>query len=396
MGIVSRKGANTPFLSVLLIVYAFFSPIELFLGSRFESAFKILQYTLLVVLLFASPIKKGKLSITNERKSPVLPYIFLFILILLSVIWSRDSITGFSYIKSNGLRILLIILAYQICMEEEHIKNMLVAFMLGTVILSIMVTRSSVTSSMIIRTSLLYQGSAFDTNNLSGYLAIGFALMLNYKFKRRILNIIRYICCGVCIIAILMTASRGGVLAMIGAILFSGFLQGNFKSTVKYLMIILIGGTALVLIMRAAGVTYIKNVMDRFIYDSNGSGADRFTVWGYALQLAIKRPLLGYGIGSAFSVLQQYYSSNISTHNVYLTFLLDGGVVGLGLFISCLYRSLRNKRTLYSDMVKAMIVASMIVSLFLDTYNKKILWLPLFFFALTFSVQTEESLGEGK
>lgn len=390
MAIPMRNRVSVTVLSVLLMAYAFFSPIETFLGTAFETVFRYMQYLLALVLLIEGSILKGRLSMTDEHKSPVVPYLLLLVFSVVSILWSRDTAAGLSYLKSNVLRLLMIILAFQLNLSKDTIRKMLIAFMLGTVVLAFMVTQSSITASTVVRTSLLYRDEAFDTNNLSGYLVMGFAVLLNFRFDKKTWNVIRYICCGVCALAVLMTGSRGGIVAAIGAVLFTGLIQKNLKSTVKYLVTVVVGVVVLLFLMRWAGVRYVSNVIDRFLNDTSGSGGERLIVWGYSLRAALSRPLLGYGIGSAFTVLHQDYGSNIGTHNVFLTFLLDGGVVGLGLFLSCLYRSLRAKRNAYTDMAKVMIVASMLVSLFMDTYNKKILWLPLLFYALAFSIRPED------
>ncbi len=390
MAIPMRNRVSVTVLSVLLMAYAFFSPIETFLGTAFETVFRYMQYLLALVLLIEGSILKGRLSMTDERKSPVVPYLLLLVFSVVSILWSRDTAVGLNYLKSNVLRLLMIILAFQLNLSKDTIRKMLIAFMLGTVVLAFMVTQSSITASTAVRTSLLYRDEAFDTNNLSGYLVMGFAVLLNFRFDKKTWNVIRYICCGVCALAVLMTGSRGGIVAAIGAVLFTGLIQKNLKSTAKYLVTVVVGVVVLLFLMRWAGVRYVSNVIDRFLNDTNGSGGERLIVWGYSLRAALLRPLLGYGIGSSFIVLHQDYGSSIGTHNVFLTFLLDGGVVGLGLFLSCLYRSLRAKRNAYTDMAKVMIVASMLVSLFLDTYNKKILWLPLLFYALAFSIRPED------
>lgn len=383
------QGILKTILTLLLIVYSFFVQIEGFLGSRFESAFQILQYVLVVVLLVSGSVLRGRIRFVGEKRNPVLPFVFLLGYLVLSLLWTNDYSQGSGYILSLGLRLLMIILAFQLTMEAREIRWIFLAMMLGTVVLAVMVMGSSVTSSMETRTSLIYNDTAFDTNNLSGYLAIGLALLLNYRFRNRALEVVRYIGAGLSIVAILMTSSRGGAIAMVGAILATGFVQRNFRNTVKYLLIVIAGGALLLFLMRQMGVSYVENLIDRFLNDPNGSGQDRLIVWRYSLQLAKRWPIFGYGIGSSFPMLQKYYRSEIGTHNVYLTFLLDGGVVGLWIFLLCLFRSLRAKRSRYTSMAKIMIVAAMIVSFFLDTYNKKILWLPLFFFALTYSVQDQ-------
>lgn len=381
-------------LPFLLAVYALFSPIELFLGGRVELMFRLLQYFLVVVLFCAGPIPHGRIHLTNARVSPVLPYVMLLLYMSLSLFWTNNFSTGTDYLLSTGMRILMIIFAFQLSLSERALRMIFIALMIGTVILAVMLMGSSMRSAMAGRTTLSYNDAAFDTNNLSGYLVIGFALILNFRFRYKTLEVVRLVCAGICIVAILMTGSRGGTVAMLGTIVASGLIRKNIKSTFVYLLAIFLGGGLLVFLMQKAGVTYIENVITRFTTDSTGSG--RVTVWAQSIELARARPVVGYGIGGAFTALQQVYYSEVGTHNVYLTFLLDGGVIGLLIFLSCLIVSLFSKRSYYSAVAKMMIVASMIASMFLDTYNKKILWLPLLFFALTFSVRIPEKTERGE
>lgn len=97
----------------------------------------------------------------------------------------------------------------------------------------------------------------------------------------------------------------------------------------------------------------------------------RWIVWNYGFDIFLKKPWLGHGLHSFKSALKQYgvgeklnnelfiacgtkFSSIFdSPHNIYLGFLIDGGIIGLMLFLlfsfSCLLLILRSSKYTKTD-----------------------------------------------
>ncbi|OHA66512.1 MAG: hypothetical protein A2672_00235 [Candidatus Wildermuthbacteria bacterium RIFCSPHIGHO2_01_FULL_49_22b] len=73
----------------------------------------------------------------------------------------------------------------------------------------------------------------------------------------------------------------------------------------------------------------------------------RFAAWELALKAAVEKPILGYGPYNAFLALDKFYDSSVATlrvsigwwdttHNIFVDYLLETGLVGLAAFLALL------------------------------------------------------------
>jgi len=144
-------------------------------------------------------------------------------------------------------------------------------------------------------------------------------------------RIIFGLCAALGIVAILLTRSAGGFLALASAVLMFVILKAVISDRVARRRILLVAGAAIVLF----------SVLGFGIYKTRTGGAlgvekslaERMSYWKGAAELAAGRPVTGYGSGS-FSVKYLGYLPEGGTesryaHNVVLQTLAETGVVGL-------------------------------------------------------------------
>ena len=206
-----------------------------------------------------------------------------------------------------------------------------------------------------------------NSTYLGGYMLIHIFLVL-YFFLKRVHKSVKdieekfiafwYVLLGV-FYAIVMyfTGTRGSLLAFLGGILVVAIILAITEK--KHLVIrnISIGLIALVIILVGAmasvrGTEFAKShpLIDRFsalatldlkAYAEN-AGFSRFTLWKIALQGVKERPLLGWGQDNFTYVFAKYYDPKMyaqeqwfdRTHNVFLDWLIAGGVLGLLSYLS--------------------------------------------------------------
>jgi O-antigen ligase len=184
-----------------------------------------------------------------------------------------------------------------------------------------------------------------SVNAIAGIFALAFFLESNKKEKIPYAGILILM-----LIAIVMTKSRGSLIAFAVAVVFIFWI--NSKSFLRFARNILLLAAASVPFIFITGaykrITQIVNIYDENI-------VTRFTMWEKAIYLFKQSPIFGIGFGryndiawkdydmvhlsgfpGIFSIykMQGYIFDTSNAHNSYLHFLAETGVVGLVLVIS--------------------------------------------------------------
>lgn len=215
-----------------------------------------------------------------------------------------------------------------------------------------------------------------------------------------------------CGVGLVLTFSRGGLFALVGALAIALFFAGRWRAQVGVLVV----GVALL-----AGGYYAASpeARDRLTNVDGGSG--RTDLWRVGWEMAQDRPLLGVGAGNFGEVSPRYLGEAgllrrsdliVSTpnvlHNTYLGTLVELGVVGAGLWLAllgfslaCLVRAARTSmrandagmellaRGLFVALI-GMLAADFFIS---EPYNKH-LWLLLALAPAVLAVARSRSVAE--
>lgn len=189
-------------------------------------------------------------------------------------------------------------------------------------------------------------------NSLAGYLNLVIPLAiacaaLGKEYRLRALGIT---CALASAMALYLTQSRGGLIALIGILLLAiWFLVPRLSTRLK-----LLGGIAV------AGALFVTALMAYFPRMQNiaedPDAMTRLPLWAAAVAIFAAHPVLGAGYGSFrflvadFPFVPNPVEGRLDAHNIYLQFLAETGVVGfaafvafVGLFISLALRSVRGQ-----------------------------------------------------
>jgi O-antigen ligase len=130
--------------------------------------------------------------------------------------------------------------------------------------------------------------------------------------------------------ALILTGSRSGMLGLAAIA-----LQVWWKSRQKIML------TATVVVAVILVLPYLDaNLTDRYrsIFDSNTKNAttshDRMEGLRMNLNVAMRRPLFGYGLGTSKEANWNYGATDLPAHNLYLEALQEVGIFGTVLFIA--------------------------------------------------------------
>ena len=227
-----------------------------------------------------------------------------------------------------------------------------------------------------LRASASTSQTTVDPNNVAAFFVSAVALLQRFKFQNPLIERGKYIGEVVLVIATLMTASRGAAVALLIIVLYYILSQGNIKSSIKNMFLIIF-----ILFM----VIYISNhifgsnspidiLMNRFVNDTTG-GSFRSQLWSNAIEAIGDKPFLGYGLGASPYIVS---SGNLGSHNTFLTIWLETGILGLVFLLSFYFTCWKNrKEDCYDKAVFDMLLITTVTSSFFDAYNKKIFWIPM-------------------
>lgn len=156
------------------------------------------------------------------------------------------------------------------------------------------------------------------------------------------------------LVILYFTATRGSILGLIGGLFVTVVLTALFERERVGLRNVAIGGVVALLIF-VGGFVALKNtsfvtespVLSRFssLSLSEIKNQGRFYIWPMALEGAKERPILGWGQEGFSYVFNEHYNPKMyaqeqwfdRAHNMFLDWLVAGGILGLLSFLSVLF-----------------------------------------------------------
>ena len=186
-------------------------------------------------------------------------------------------------------------------------------------------------------------GSAFNPNGFAAVLAIAvpFAWHLGSTARRRWLQALNYLFIPVAVFGVVLSASRGGLIAMLAALVIVplGLASVGWLRRIVLIALIAIGGW-IVLVKAPQVVPDLQRNIVRLAgtYDelTSGSLTTRREIWRAGLTVFTDVPLTGVGFGAFRYAVADTLGRVKAAHNAFVTMLVELGVVGLVLFVAVL------------------------------------------------------------
>ncbi len=188
-----------------------------------------------------------------------------------------------------------------------------------------------------------------NPNDLAAFLFCPLALLvwLAQAERDRRLRLMAIGGAGVMVLVLLMTQSRGALIALVVSGAFY-LVRSSTRRAVRGLMVAL-AVLALVLPFvpssawdRFRGMTYLSSTQTLAQADPEGSAEDRYDIWRVAVQIIALNPIKGVGLG-AYEYAHALQSAQMDvlpgakgirdTHSTYLHVAAETGLPGLGLFL---------------------------------------------------------------
>jgi len=275
-------------------------------------------------------------------KSLILPFLFLFYFAL-SNLWSEAPGNITSTIK-HMFYLVVFMCIYRQANKFGYKKHIMGAVFFGMSALSIL-TLIMVDKTYIL-SSRLGNGFPWAPDNvidLAGYMAIG--VFCGIIYIRETGNRWLYLLFPILLISLVLTQSRGPFIAFTAAFAFLFTVSPSYtKKNIFY-------GVAVLLFI--ISLIYFTHFFDNLIWRLENSYKQsfiRFGIWKHALEVSLERPVWGWGYDKSLSFTNSVGEKITTTHTIYLSSLLKGGIVGFLLLISLIgYGILQIKKHLQAQ-----------------------------------------------
>lgn len=219
---------------------------------------------------------------------------------------------------------------WQITPTMDHIRALLLAYVLGAYVSSVSTIGASRTASSLM-SGRRFQAEGWNANDLAVALALAIP-MAAYVASTASSRVVRWTCWGYLLIgpaAIALTASRAGAvvgcIALVAALAIS--MSAGWKT--RFAMLMAAAMTAVLLVTFVPAVSWYRIATIADTPDMN----DRAPVWGQALRVFAAAPFRPLGAGASSSAISDQH---FVAHNAFLGVLLDDGIAGLVCFVAIL------------------------------------------------------------
>jgi O-antigen ligase len=227
--------------------------------------------------------------------------------------------------------------------------NLLQAYVLGAYVAALATVYNYLAGAGIEKTYNRFAAQGFDANDLGMLLALGLP-MAWYLASAVPSGLQRWGNRGyflVAILALLLTGSRGALVASLVALSVVPFTIGHLRTGVK------VAGLVIIILAAVAAIRFVpeksfERLSSTTTEISEGTLTGRLVIWQRGLALVPERPLHGYGPAGWFPSVGFIGLRIRSSHNTYLSILVEEGLIGLLLYLSMFAVVLRRLRALPS------------------------------------------------
>lgn len=269
---------------------------------------------------------------------------------MMSAFWAQSASAALKSTERFALDVALVPIVFWAVRKPRHVRWIFGVFTLGAV-LSVLwgVTQGKVTGGAAAAQVGRLSGANVEANVLATLLVVCtvFAGALWIILPRGPARTLAMLALLAALAAFFGTLSRGGMISL-AAVILAGCLYGG-RSRPAFLALVV--GVALI------GAVFLQNdpsgAVQRLTRTSTSGRSD---IWTIGLRMVRANPVVGVGSGNYTIVEPQYLLTSsgqilrgdlivttpLPAHNVYLHILAEMGVIGLALFLSIIWLSMRS------------------------------------------------------
>jgi hypothetical protein len=262
-----------------------------------------------------------------------------YLLVLASFFWTVDDDATATAVRSFAQAMFVVWLLWEFAPEMAQRRRLMFSYIAGGYVTSYLTMRDFLSMRITTHNEVRISAEGWNPNELAVVLSLGVPFAARLVLKPSSL-LVRIVALGYLFIApatVLLTASRGGAIAMTIAGLSVALILGEGSARRKIVAIAL-----LVIILAAAAAVAPQNSWDRLTTigtELNGGGMnDRLAILRTGLKVfsaSVPNAAVGVGADGFMDAVGLGYVA----HNTYLSVLVNNGIVGFAIFMSLLARA---------------------------------------------------------
>lgn len=317
----------------LLMLFTFTVPWEYSLdaGEPFGNVARILG---ILLLLAAVP---AVLMAREMRKPGLVQWLALalYVYFACSYFWTVELETTVEKMRAYFQVMMIVWIVWEVVKTPRHLRGMLRAFVAGCWVLAILTCLNWSSSSMAAAGQIRFAAEGQDPNDVARFLDLGFApaallFATEMGWLTRLLAI-GYVPAG--LLAMLLTASRGGFAAALAALLGSAILLVIWRPRAAAMVFVGLAVTvgALFLFVPAGSLDRLATIPEQL---SSGDLNERWNIWGAGWHAFTRAPWRGYGAGTFTTAAG--LAAGDTAHNTAMAILVSGGLAATAIFTAIL------------------------------------------------------------
>jgi O-antigen ligase len=375
----------------LLVLFAFAIPWEYSLDLG-EPVGNIARAVGVVVLLAAIPavFQAGRLRTPGPMQWLVLA---LYLWFCCSYFWTIEPLTTLVKLRGYFQEMMIVWLVWEFADSPRDVRALLRAFVAGSWVLALLTLANFGSAEAVAAGQIRFVAEGQDPNDVARFLDLGFplaAVLLNgeRRWPARLLAL-GYLPLG--LVAVVLTASRGGFLAAILSLFGCGLLLMR-----QHARAALAGAVALPVLAAALWFAVPRETFERLATIpsqlESGDLNQRLNIWDAGWHAFVQSPLVGTGAGSFVSAAGLHPLD--TAHNAALSILVGGGLSAffliVGVVVLAARSALKTRGPLLVGLITVLLV--MVIASMVDTVEEnRTTWLLLGIMAVAGRLAVEQS-----
>jgi len=308
---------------VLLLLFAFAIPWEysLDLGSPLGNIARIAGL-LLILAAVPAVLQAGRVRVPGPLQWLVLAF---YLWICCSCFWTIEPVATLENMRAYFQELIVVWLIWEFADSPRDLRALLRAYVAGSWVLAALTIASLGSAEAIAAGQIRFVAAGQDPNDAARFLDLGLplaALLLNSesRWPGRLLAL-GYLPIG--LVAVLITASRGGFLAAMVALAGCALLllRNNARIVIAGALVLTVAAVALWISIPHATFERLATIPAQL---QSGDLNQRWNIWSAGWQAFQKAPWIGTGAGSFVSAAG--LNPLDTAHNTALSILVDGGL----------------------------------------------------------------------
>ena len=367
--------------TLLFMAYCILMPFEEAIAFGFGSVLKIVGMLIIGLSLF--------FYIARKPSATIKPLIFWLALMLISYLWCTSSYYWEAFIIIYLGQIALLVAFELVDVRDFNFKMIDVGLIITGCVASYVLIKFPATSMLTDegRRTIMINGTSIDPNIVAATIIIGLHITTNFFLtcRRKIIKYIYGSAALFMLYGILLTGSRGALIAFVASFALKIYLEGklSLKARKKSIYLILFAIVAFFVMLAILPENLIESRFSKEtilgLNEREQGSHNRYDIWLAAIDLFTMNPILGVGCGNFINSIALVYSRQCASHNMYILLLIEGGVIGFSLFAKYVYSIWKSLMRYCDYLTLSLLTATLIISLSLDALPYKFFWITLIY-----------------